>query len=669
MCISDPEELKKCYEERRMGCCWYVAGDPSLPDVLVKLYQDKNNNQVLDDEDELVITQLTDEKGKFDFNKLSADAYIIDIDQSTVEADSHFEGKGILLTTDNLPLFISLGKDEIFDQANFGFTQKPAEECSCSDWQSIGDCYEEQDKVMGIGTGKFLRKQIRTCVPAGCLIEEREFEDPTCNCSCSEWETRECLKGQQRRIVRECNPSGCSDEEAFLFDETCPVCSCSSWQNQECIGNQRKQARVCNPSGCDLEERLVDDPSCFVERCRCGNWQDQECINGQRRQTRSCVPPGCGIEEQLVDDPSCLVIRCHCGDWQNQECVNGQRKQTRVCVPPGCDIERQLVDDPSCLERVICRCGDWQDQDCLDGQRRQTRTCQPSGCEIEERLVNDLSCQKIVGPIIENFVKPAKKGVKEAIQPVAKIVKETVKPIMDKAVKPVAKVYKKKVLENKPVQKVNRNIVAPTVAVGATANLAATVPLASTAIPFFQYLLQIARLFFTEPIYFLSRKRKFWGTVYDALTKEPIALAVVGLYSKETNKLLATKVTGSDGRYYFLLKPFKKYYLRVKATNYNFPSRFLAQDSSDGIYDNIYHGEEITSKPEESATSQKENKVIDPPGTLILPRPFLNLNIPLDPWAGMVSSPSFKEKFKTKLVSRLFFLLTKRKKLENINEF
>ena len=86
----------------------------------------------------------------------------------------------------------------------------------------------------------------------------------------------------------------------------------------------------------------------------------------------------------------------------------------------------------------------------------------------------------------------------------------------------------------------------------------------------------------------LRSRRKYWGVVYDAVTKQPLDPAIVKLsYSNDSET--KTCVTDLAGRYGFLAHP-GKFKLFAKKTNYSFPSK-LVQGDVDGIYENIYHGE------------------------------------------------------------------------------
>lgn len=63
-------------------------------------------------------------------------------------------------------------------------------------------------------------------------------------------------------------------------------------------------------------------------------------------------------------------------------------------------------------------------------------------------------------------------------------------------------------------------------------------------------------------------KPKGWGIVYDKDTKKPLNKAIVRIFDTQFNKLLATQVTDSKGRYGFLIGP-NIYYITSEKPNYS----------------------------------------------------------------------------------------------------
>ena len=116
-------------------------------------------------------------------------------------------------------------------------------------------------------------------------------------------------------------------------------------------------------------------------------------------------------------------------------------------------------------------------------------------------------------------------------------------------------------------------------------------------------LLPLMQYLFTAPLlFFWRRKRKGWGVIYNAVTKMPIDLAIVRLYKMPNEpipgvhptggKLMQTRVTDKDGRYFFLADV-GTYRIAVTKPGYSFPSEFLVNVKDDGTYLDIYHGQAI----------------------------------------------------------------------------
>jgi hypothetical protein len=147
----------------------------------------------------------------------------------------------------------------------------------------------------------------------------------------------------------------------------------------------------------------------------------------------------------------------------------------------------------------------------------------------------------------------------------------------------------------------------PTLAVTAGASVV-VMSVAFDFLPFLQYL-------FTSPILFLwRRKRKAFGVIYNAISKEPIGLAVVRLFALSSaddrvGKLVRSRVTDKGGRFYFLVQP-GIYRLTVTKVGFQFPTELMTDKKEDVQYIDLYHGEVVT-------VSEKD-AVLTP-------------NIPLDP--------------------------------------
>ena len=91
----------------------------------------------------------------------------------------------------------------------------------------------------------------------------------------------------------------------------------------------------------------------------------------------------------------------------------------------------------------------------------------------------------------------------------------------------------------------------------------------------------------------LAKRKKPWGTVYDAVTKQPLDPAYVVLRSSEGVDV-ATAITDLDGRYGFVAPAPGTYTLVANKTNYAFPSLKLVGHDHDELYRDLYFGEHFT---------------------------------------------------------------------------
>lgn len=126
-------------------------------------------------------------------------------------------------------------------------------------------------------------------------------------------------------------------------------------------------------------------------------------------------------------------------------------------------------------------------------------------------------------------------------------------------------------------------------------------------------LLNYLRFLFFQPLLLLGRKdREEWGTVYDALSRNPLDLVVVRLVDYDSDEVVQSRVTDSEGRYIFFAEP-GTYKIRVEKDNYEFPSSVLSDVKEDGPYTDIYHGEPI--RVEEDNVAVSPNIPLDPEQT------------------------------------------------------
>ncbi|MBL8030515.1 MAG: hypothetical protein JNN11_04690 [Candidatus Doudnabacteria bacterium] len=138
----------------------------------------------------------------------------------------------------------------------------------------------------------------------------------------------------------------------------------------------------------------------------------------------------------------------------------------------------------------------------------------------------------------------------------------------------------------------------------------------------------------------LRRPRKFWGVVYDSVSKQPLDPVIVKL-SYASGEPAQTCVTDLEGRYGFLARP-GKFKVIAKKSNYLFPSQ-LIKKNHDGIFTDVYRGEFFQ--------LSDESEVVAP-------------NIPMDPQAfdwnqqakmSIVKTYPFYKLFVRKLSAVLFW--------------
>ncbi len=130
--------------------------------------------------------------------------------------------------------------------------------------------------------------------------------------------------------------------------------------------------------------------------------------------------------------------------------------------------------------------------------------------------------------------------------------------------------------------------------------LGATVPIVTIANPTVLPMLSNLHFLFFHfisgmlSLFGIKRKRRAWGVVYDAITKEPVGLAIVRLFDTASKKLLETQVTDNEGRFGFLVQP-SSYTLEVVKQDFAYPSK-LVVGKTDGDFEDCYHGETLATK-------------------------------------------------------------------------
>ncbi len=128
-------------------------------------------------------------------------------------------------------------------------------------------------------------------------------------------------------------------------------------------------------------------------------------------------------------------------------------------------------------------------------------------------------------------------------------------------------------------------------AVGLIAGVAVSVASLLFATPFsFSEIVLIPMRLWSLILGFLGfkKRRRPWGTVYDAVTKQPIDPVVVVLRD-EKGEDVSTSITDLDGRYGFLVRP-GMYTIVANRTNYIFPSKKLFGKDRDELYSDLYFG-------------------------------------------------------------------------------
>lgn len=176
-------------------------------------------------------------------------------------------------------------------------------------------------------------------------------------------------------------------------------------------------------------------------------------------------------------------------------------------------------------------------------------------------------------------------------------------------------------VQDERVQAVAETAIAPaaTVAVVATTALST-----SSAASYAVY-------FLTQPlVLFGLRKRKKWGTAFNALSRLGEDLVIIRLRDAATGRVLKSTVTDAEGRYSFLAQR-GTYRIDVAKHGFVFPSELTAGKREDGPFFDLYHGEPIEVGAE---------------GAVLTP------NIPLDPIADSSSDAVIARRERARRIRR-----------------
>lgn len=125
-----------------------------------------------------------------------------------------------------------------------------------------------------------------------------------------------------------------------------------------------------------------------------------------------------------------------------------------------------------------------------------------------------------------------------------------------------------------------------------------------------------AQFLFTQPLLlFARRRRKSWGQVFNAFTKQPVDLGLVRLYDHSNKKLLRSMVTGRKGTYLFLVEP-GDYKVEVEKSGFSFPSTAAQHEK----HESYYFGEKILVDSEDDVIDKQVP--VDPEGLVISVKAF-----------------------------------------------
>lgn len=135
--------------------------------------------------------------------------------------------------------------------------------------------------------------------------------------------------------------------------------------------------------------------------------------------------------------------------------------------------------------------------------------------------------------------------------------------------------------------------------------------LAAVNIPFASGIYNVAlyaQFLFTQPLLLLARRRrKSWGHVFNAFTKQPVDLGLVRLFDYKNKKLLRSMVTGRKGTYFFLVDP-GDYKVEVEKSGFEFPSSAAKHEKHEAYY----FGEKIPIDSEDDVIDKQVP--VDPEG-------------------------------------------------------
>ena len=439
-------------------------------------------------------------------------------------------------------------------------------------------------------------------------------------------------------------------QPGYQYQEGCGVCTgvvcggcqqldpqtCSCIDVANCCGNQS-----CEPPGEDPYRCALDCPVSCLSEWDCGGWQPADCP-AAGVQTRDCFDRNaCAVpiiepDTQRSCGGVCPGLECGAGEIINiTQCVC--ERIVPFCGNAVCEAGESLsacpqdcveICEPSwtCLGWGSCQAGS-QSRECYDlngcdldlGRPPEVRSCQP-GCDVACGVCQSLdlascSCAPTVeccgNRICEEDEATWSCAVDCGIPPTvsrplpacldgldndrdglpdyladpgcAKPSDRSERNITESA-GAIGTLFREAVLDNLIVETINEQLAAPLLMTAVVVNSFSMLPL-FTFLSFLRFLV-------TEPFALRLRRRKQWGVVYNAITKEPIDLAIVRLYRTADNRPIRSQVTDQQGRYSFIVPP-GRYYLTVTKPTFTFPTALLKGKYEDVRHLNLYHGEPI----------------------------------------------------------------------------
>ena len=99
----------------------FGVGESGLINVSVTLYEDSNNDGVIDSGDAVVASTVTDANGNYNFYSLPAGNYLVDVDEGSASIPQDSFGNTYILSAGSDPADVTLGANETYVDADFGF--------------------------------------------------------------------------------------------------------------------------------------------------------------------------------------------------------------------------------------------------------------------------------------------------------------------------------------------------------------------------------------------------------------------------------------------------------------------------------------------------------------------------------------------------------------------